>query len=271
MASLPLLRIAATFGAILYISAPLHAEVVSPKPAPAAKTPACLVAASASPLDRGLRRVSEALQGGKPITIVAVGSSSTAGAGASSPAASYPSRLEALLKQQFPKARLRVINRGVNGEEAEQMLARFERQVIAEKPDLVLWQVGTNAVLRDLARTAEAKQIRQGIARLKSTGADVVLVDPQYVPAVLAKTDAELMVDLIAVEAREAGASVFRRFDLMRDWHNAEHLPFTAFVSADGLHMNDWGYDCMARNLAAQIAEAAAGPAVASAATSIGR
>jgi acyl-CoA thioesterase I len=215
--------------------------------------------------------VSEALQRGKPITIVAVGSSSTAGAGASSPAASYPSRLEALLKQQFPKAQLRVINRGVNGEEAEEMLARFEREVIAEKPALVLWQVGTNAILRDFARSSEAKLIRQGIARLKATGADVVLVDPQYAPAVLAKTDAELMVDLVAVEARDAGAAVFRRFDLMRDWHETERLPFTAFVSGDGLHMNDWGYDCMARNLAAQIAEAAAVPAVASASTSVGR
>ena len=28
------------------------------------------------------------------------------------------------------------------------MLARFARGVIAEKPDLVLWQVGSNAVLR---------------------------------------------------------------------------------------------------------------------------
>jgi len=271
MACLPLLRVAATFGVALFLSAPVRAEVAATNTAAASKTPACVVSGSASPLDRGLRRVSEALQRGKPVTIVAVGSSSTAGAGASSPTASYPSRLEALLKQQFPRAQLRVINRGVNGEEAEEMLARFEREVIAERPDLVLWQVGTNAILRDFARSAEAKLIRRGIARLKATGADVVLVDPQYVPAVLAKTDAELMVDLVAVEAREAGAAVFRRFDLMRDWHETERLPFTAFVSGDGLHMNDWGYDCMARNLAAQIAEAAAVPAVASASASVGR
>ena len=31
------------------------------------------------------------------------------------------------------------------------MLARLDSAVIAEKPDLVLWQVGTNSVLRDKA------------------------------------------------------------------------------------------------------------------------
>ena len=31
------------------------------------------------------------------------------------------------------------------------MLARLETAVIAERPDLVLWQVGTNSVLRDKA------------------------------------------------------------------------------------------------------------------------
>ena len=51
--------------------------------------------------------------------------------------------------QHFPGHDLTVLNRGVNGEEAADMLARFETDVIAEKPDLVLWQVGTNSVLRD--------------------------------------------------------------------------------------------------------------------------
>jgi len=34
------------------------------------------------------------------------------------------------------------------------MLARLDIAVIAEKPDLVLWQVGTNSVLRDKAAAA---------------------------------------------------------------------------------------------------------------------
>ena len=49
-----------------------------------------------------LVRVAQRLKTGGPITIVAIGSSSTAGIGASSSAATYPSRLEVELTQRFP-------------------------------------------------------------------------------------------------------------------------------------------------------------------------
>jgi acyl-CoA thioesterase-1 len=87
--------------------------------------------------------VAQRLADVESVKIIAIGSSSTAGAGASSRAFSYPSRLEVELRTRFPRASITVINRGVGGEEAPQMLARFARGVIAEKPDLVLWQVGS--------------------------------------------------------------------------------------------------------------------------------
>ena len=71
------------------------------------------------------------------------------GAGASSSAATYPSRLEAELKARLPGLPITVVNKGIGGEEAAQMVARFDADVIEESPDLVLWQVGSNSVLRD--------------------------------------------------------------------------------------------------------------------------
>jgi len=136
------------------------------------------------------------------------------------------------------------------------MLARFDLDVIAEKPDLVLWQVASNAIMRDRSLSTQQALLRDGIARLKETGADTVLVDPQYTTAVLEHAVAAPMVDLIAAEARRQQIGNFRRFELMRDWR--EHgIPFAAFSIADGLHMNDWGYDCFARNLAAAIVDSA--------------
>ena len=64
-----------------------------------------------------------------PIKIVAIGSSSTSGAGASSPAATYPSRLEAELKARLPGLPITVLNKGIGGEEAAQMVARFDADV----------------------------------------------------------------------------------------------------------------------------------------------
>jgi len=234
--------------------AALSSSATAPRP------PACMVAAEQVRFDLPLPRTARLLAAGKPIKIVALGSSSTFGAGASTSAASYPSRLAEELARHFPGHEITVLNRGVNGDEAADMLARLDRAVIAEKPDLVLWQVGTNSVLRDKAVLPHASLLHEGLARLKATGADVVLIDPQYAPRVLAKPNIEGMVSLIATAAKAEHVSLFHRFDLMRHWYETEHLPFETFVSSDGLHMNDWSYACLAKALGMAIAEAASRP-----------
>ena len=203
-----------------------------------------------------LKRMAEKLAAGQNVTIVAIGSSSTAGAGASSKAASYPSRLAADLKELFPGRTITVLNRGINGEEARDMLERFDTDVIAAKPDLVLWQVGTNAVLRDHPLATTSLLIREGVRRLKASGADVVLMDPQFAPSVIAKPEADVMVGLISSAAKEANIDLFQRFAIMRHWHETDGIPFTAFVTADDLHMNDWGYACTAQLVGAAIMDA---------------
>ena len=129
----------AMVAAALSSPASLHAHTV-----PA--MPACTAPAELTRLGHTLTHMARRLASGEPVTIVAFGSSSTAGAGASSPAATYPSRLEADLKTRFPGRTIKVLNRGVGGEDASEMLARMDRDVAPERPDLVLWQVGTNAV-----------------------------------------------------------------------------------------------------------------------------
>jgi acyl-CoA thioesterase I len=229
--------------------------------APLATPPiACSAPTEFTHFDRPLLHTARRLASGEPLTIVAIGSSSTAGAGASSPDASYPSRLAVELKQRFPLQDITVLNSGVNGDETDQMMARFETGVYAAHPQLVLWQVGTNSVLRDRPLEPHSMQLQEGIDELKDTGADVVLIDPQYSPKVLAKSETPDMVDQIALIAKEKNVDLFRRFAAMRDWHEVQHLPFDTFVSPDGLHMNDWGYACWAKLLANGIAEAATRP-----------
>jgi acyl-CoA thioesterase-1 len=228
--------------------------------APANSHPACKVIASLDRLDYPLVRVSRHLEEDRSIRIVALGSSSTAGAGASSPEASYPSRLEAELTRHFLWNDITVLNRGANGEEAPDMLARFDTSVIGEKPDLVIWQMGTNSVLRDRPFDPKATVLHEGLARLKAVHTDVILLDPQFAPKFIAKPDAEEVVAQIAAIAKEQSVDLFHRFALMRRWHQTDHLPFDAFVSPDGVHMNDWSYGCLAKWLGAAIVEAATRP-----------
>jgi acyl-CoA thioesterase I len=262
----------AAAAAIVLAVTPVLAEMQSAAATPAVPTgpaaaaapvdshAACKVVASHDRLDYPLRRVARHLETERSIKIVAIGSSSTAGAGASFPDAAYPSRLEAELTQHFLWRDTTVVNQGVNGEEATDMLARFDTSVIAEKPDLVIWQMGTNSVLRDRPFDPKATALHVGLARLKAAHADVILLDPQFAPKIIAKPDAEEVVAQIAATAKEQSVDVFHRFAMMRRWHQTDHMPFDAFVSPDGVHMNDWSYACLAKWLGTAIEEAATRP-----------
>jgi lysophospholipase L1-like esterase len=225
-----------------------------------AAAPNCTAPSELTRLDYTLKRASQKVAAGQPIKIVAVGSSSTAGAGASSPAMNYPSRLQVELQAMMPRVPVTVINRGVNGEESREMLARFERDVFPEKPDLVIWQVGSNSVLRDRPLTEVPAPLNRGLKLLREHGADVVLMNPQYAPKVFTRHDVEGMVHLIAVTAKETSVDLFQRFAVMRYWQLTEGMPFSAFLSPDELHMNDWSYGCVAKLLAGAIHDAATRP-----------
>jgi len=234
---------------------------IAPVAERAAPRAVCTAPAELVRMNYSLNRVAQKILAKQALTIVAIGSSSTYGQGASSPAMSYPSRLAVKLQSMFPDSPVAVINRGVNGETTVDMLARFDRDVFAAKPDLVIWQVGSNSVLQGLPIGPAAAMIRDGLARLKANGVDVIVVDPQYAPAII-KRGADSMVDMIALTTRKARVNLFERFAVMRHWRLTDNMPFSTFVSDDELHMNDWGYDCMAELLAGAINDVTTRPTV---------
>ena len=197
-----------------------------------------------------LPHVASKLAADQPVVIVAFGSSSTQGYGSSSPEFTYPNRLAAQLRRQYSSADITVLNRGKGGDDAPEMLKRLQAEVIDLHPDLVIWQVGTNAVLRNLDPDETAKMVEDGVAHIQTAGADVVLVDPQYSPRINERPEnASKMVKLLGKVAELRHVGIFPRFEVMRDWHERQAIPIDNFVISDGLHMNDWGYACFAQLL----------------------
>jgi lysophospholipase L1-like esterase len=196
----------------------------------------------------GLIRFAQSLTRGQA-KIVAIGSSTTAGEG---DIKAYPERLLTLLQGEYRGATITMVNKGVGGQEAPKELQRFDTDVIAEKPDLVIWQIGTNAVWQSPDQNPPSfeettRAIRDGLVRLRSeTQADVVLMDLQYVPAVLtpAKKDRAIaMVEAISELARDGGVNVFRRFAFMKGLHDVERISFDRMVDPGDdtrLHDSDW-------------------------------
>lgn len=246
MRNLPLFLAAAL---CLTASLPVSAQNLIPPAAKSLIPATCPSAKTLAKLSFPLARTAARLRAGEPVTIVAIGSSSTAGAGSTSPDAAYPSRLQAMLRERFPGAEIKVVNRGVNGQDAPEMLARFDKDVAADKPTLVIWQSGVNALFREGGLAATEKLLREAIARIRALDADLLLVDPQYAPRVIADADIGPMIRLIDAIAQEEGIGVYHRFALMRDWHESAGMGFEAFLWKDSFHMNDWGYNCFARDL----------------------
>ena len=249
----------AVAASVAFVAGPAAAQAVGPQAA-AVRPAACVVPDDEARFELPLARTARQIAGGLPVTIVALGSSSTFGAGASSARASYPSQLAAHLSDAFPDQKFIVHNRGANGDTAAGMLDRFDRDIMAAKPDLVLWQAGTNSLLRDFPLAPHFSMLEAGLAQFKRAGIDVVLIDPQYAPRVIAKPLANEMIALMAKAAQASAVNVFHRFAVMRHWREVLGIPFETFLSRDELHMNDWSYACVARALGDAIAEAATRP-----------
>jgi lysophospholipase L1-like esterase len=195
-------------------------------------------------------RVTAAIRHARSLHIVAIGSSSTQGVGASGQAASYPARLAAILSQRFPGVRIEVANKGVGGETVGANLARLERDVLALKPDLVIWQVGTNDAFRHVPPVEATRQLFDGIARLKDVNTGVVLMEPQYLPDKVGDPRLKAMIDTVREVGQKAGVPVLPRWELMRHWLTTGQFKAGTMLGRDRLHMTDASYGCLAERVA---------------------
>lgn len=193
--------------------------------------------------------------------IVALGSSSTEGVMASDGAHTYPAALQSALSKALPWAHIAVINRGIGGQDAPEELARLDADAIAVQPQLVIWQVGANGAMRHANPAEFHKLVAAGVKRLRDAGIDVILMDNQRSPKVLAAVEHIVLENELRDVAEESDVNLFSRSHLMDAWSEEGAKP-GLFTASDGLHHNDLGYHCVSLTLAREIA-AAVGPQIA--------
>jgi acyl-CoA thioesterase I len=184
--------------------------------------------------------------------IVALGSSSTEGVMASDSAHTYPAVLQSTLNRILPGAHFAVINRGIGGQDAPEELARLDTDAIALHPQLVIWQVGANGAMRHADPVEFHRMVEEGVNRLLRAGIDVILMDNQRSPRLLAAVDHIVLEDSLRHVAKETGVNLFSRSLLMDAWADEGAKP-GQFTASDGLHHNDLGYLCVSQALARQI------------------
>jgi lysophospholipase L1-like esterase len=216
----------------------------------------CLAANSTISIGARLPRTETQLKSGAPLKVVALGSSSTVGLWVANSAATYPAVMRQELTRLMPNAQIELINSGRVGDSIPGSIARIERDVLSHRPDLVIWQLGTNDVAWGGQATGLDELMIRGIRTLRSRGSDVILMDQQYSRQVLSSSQHSQMQAMIADVARKEHVGLFSRFDLMRNSVKAG-LSTSALVSWDGLHNSKEGYDCIGRAIARAIWSAA--------------
>jgi hypothetical protein len=192
----------------------------------------------------------------QPLTIVAVGSSSTEGTASNDKTKVYPAALQAALSRFWPKADVKVFNKGKGGETMSATIARFETDVLPLKPSLVVWQLGVNDVLRFDGVEGRRDEIQAGLKILNANAIPVVLLDLQYAPRVIKDSDALPMQALIdeAVHMGPRGRVFhFRRFAAMKDLAERNQVPMSEMTERDELHMTDAMHGCIGQLLAEMI------------------
>jgi hypothetical protein len=144
--------------------------------------PSCAVPDNLLYVDNNLNRVTTAVGKQHQLAIAVFGTGSSTLAGADGPSMAYPARLEAVLNQRLSNVMVRVATRTKSGQTAESMRRNMNDLLVAEKPNLVIWQTGTVDAIRRVELDEFRTALEAGVETLQTGGADVILMNMQYSP-----------------------------------------------------------------------------------------
>jgi lysophospholipase L1-like esterase len=188
------------------------------------------------------------LEAGKSLRILAIGSSSTWGVGATSRQTNYPSQLETMLEKSMKDVNVEIVNRGVSGETTETTSDRLRTEAVLIKPDLVLWQLGTNDAVQHVDVETFEHTVRKTIKALRRKQIDVVLVGLQYTPQLARDEHFTAIRDALNRIATDLNVLYVKRYAAME--FIARTKANMKMLSDDNFHLNDLGYQCMAEHIA---------------------
>lgn len=196
----------------------------------AAPKPACEIPAEFTTPSFHLASVAAALDAGRPVEILALGSGSTVGEigtaigkafAGKTPGASFPYRMTEALRSLRPDARFNLTVAGGRDMSADEMLTELRRHLSGHRYDLLIWQTGTVEAVRGLRPDMLHDVLEQGIAEATGKHVDVVLVDSQFSRFLRANIDLDPYEWVMQQTADNAGVGLFRRLALTQAWVNS--------------------------------------------------
>ncbi|GGJ62315.1 SGNH/GDSL hydrolase family protein [Deinococcus aquiradiocola] len=185
------------------------------------------------------------------LRVVVIGSSSTAGAGASRPQYAYVNRFRDQLLAHAPHAI--VINKGVGGNVLTDIIRRAGRDVYAQHPDLVVLQTGTNDARQGIPPAQYRHDLSTFVKDLQRHHLNVVLIDNQYIPDQLGSGEYQSIIRATRDVAHTTGVPLVSRYALGRTLVERGGLNGDDLIASDRLHPNDLMHACTGRALTATV------------------
>jgi hypothetical protein len=207
-----------------------------------------------------LPRLAAALKAKAPIKIVVVGTASSEGIGLSPPAKAFPEHLVAELRRLYPENALSVIVNAKRGRTATTQSSLLVREVVPEKPVLVIWQTGTVDAVRAVDPSDFGDALIAGIDLMHYKGADVILMDMQYSTPTASVVNYPPYIDYMRRIAASRQVMLFDRYEIMQFWVSSGVTSFVATSKAKQQEDAEFVHRCVGRLLGQMIKAAVAGP-----------
>ena len=170
---------------------------------------------------------------------------------------SYVRVIENMLAAYYPEVRVRVTNSGVGGNTSRDLLARFDRDVVALKPDWVSICIGINDVWRqfdspampDVACTPEEyrENVEKMILAVKGNVKGIFLLTPYYMEPNPEDAMRRRMDEYCAICRELAEKHGCTLVDFQAMYARYCTVRHSAYIAWDRVHPNQVGATLMAR------------------------
>jgi lysophospholipase L1-like esterase len=201
-----------------------------------------------------LTRTPVAVRKEQKLSVLVVGTGSSALVGTQGALTSYPARLQVALSGLLPQSAVRVSADVSVRRTAAEMVVTLNKTTLDAKPDLVIWQTGTVDAMRGVDPDRFRETLEKGVAAVRAGGADVILVNMQYSPRTETMIAAQAYADAMHSVAQQQDVPLFDRLAAMKHWGETGVFDLS---SRDRPVIAEKVHDCLGKVLAQLIVESA--------------
>ncbi len=170
--------------------------------------------------------------------------------------AAFPLQMAEMLRNAVPGLKVSVVVKGGRGMTASDMLGLIRSETAEHHYQLVIWQTGTVEAVHNMPASAFYDTLLDGSTTVAKSGADLILVDPQFSRFLRANADLDPYARSMQQIAAQPGAMLFHRYDLMQYWANEGQIDLERTPKGQRLQAVELLHACLGASLAHMITAA---------------